>query len=107
MEKFCIIWEPGEGEDEDFVGVFLPTTPNPTSGFLLYVNKGDIIYLDMTVEQAAKLVISAGLVTPDFVPEGEVAGREARDRAGGAAIPQDEIGQPARSSRIASSRPNR
>jgi uncharacterized membrane protein len=56
-----------EGEEEDFVGVFLPTTPNPTSGFLLYVKKSDIVYLDMTVEQAAKLVISAGLVTPEFV----------------------------------------
>lgn len=45
--------------------VFLPTTPNPTSGFLLFVPKADVIELDMTVEDAAKLVISAGLVYPD------------------------------------------
>ena len=45
--------------------VFLPTTPNPTSGFLLFVPKSDVIELDMTVEDAAKLVISAGLVYPD------------------------------------------
>lgn len=45
--------------------VFLPTTPNPTSGFLLFVPKSDVIELDMTVEDAAKLVISAGLVYPN------------------------------------------
>jgi uncharacterized membrane protein len=44
--------------------VFLPTTPNPTSGFLLLVPARDIIELDMSVEDAAKLVISAGLVYP-------------------------------------------
>ncbi|MEM8749292.1 MAG: DUF502 domain-containing protein [Pseudomonadota bacterium] len=48
------------------VSVFLPTTPNPTSGFLLFVPKSDVITLDMSVEEAAKLVISAGLVAPDF-----------------------------------------
>lgn len=47
------------------VSVFLPTTPNPTSGFLLFVPKQDLIALDMGVEDAAKLVISAGLVAPD------------------------------------------
>ena len=45
--------------------VFLPTTPNPTSGFLLFLPKSDVIELDMTVEDAAKLVISAGLVYPN------------------------------------------
>lgn len=47
------------------LSIFLPTTPNPTSGFLLFVPKKDVIILDQTVENAAKLVISAGLVTPD------------------------------------------
>ncbi len=51
------------GEDE-MLSVFLPTTPNPTSGFLLFVPRKDVIILDMTVEDAAKLVISAGLVVP-------------------------------------------
>jgi len=50
--------------DGDMLSVFLPTTPNPTSGFLLFVPKSDVIMLDMTVEDAAKMVISAGLVTP-------------------------------------------
>lgn len=47
------------------VSIFLPTTPNPTSGFLLFVPKEDVIVLDMSVEDAAKLVISAGLVYPN------------------------------------------
>ncbi|MCB1386273.1 MAG: DUF502 domain-containing protein [Nitratireductor sp.] len=47
------------------VSVFLPTTPNPTSGFLLFVPEKDVIRLKMTVEEGAKLVISAGLVAPD------------------------------------------
>ncbi len=50
---------------EEVVSVFLPTTPNPTSGFLLFVPKKDILPLDMSVEEAAKLVISAGLVVPE------------------------------------------
>ena len=52
------------GENKELFSIFLPTTPNPTSGFLLFLPKKDIIFLDMTVEDAAKLVISAGLVTP-------------------------------------------
>mgnify|MGYP001297979623 CR=1 FL=1 len=51
--------------EKDLVSVFLPTTPNPTSGFLLFVPRKDILLLDMSVEQAAKLVISAGLVVPE------------------------------------------
>ncbi|SFK63165.1 DUF502 domain-containing protein [Shimia haliotis] len=47
------------------MSVFVPTTPNPTSGFLLFFPKDDIIELDMSVEDAAKLVISAGLVYPN------------------------------------------
>ena len=51
--------------EEKFISVFMPTTPNPTSGFLFYAPESDIILLDMTVEDAAKLIISAGLVVPD------------------------------------------
>ncbi|MDP5216271.1 DUF502 domain-containing protein [Ruegeria sp. 2205SS24-7] len=47
------------------LGVFVPTTPNPTSGFLLFFPAEDVIILDMSVEEAAKLVISAGLVYPN------------------------------------------
>lgn len=51
-------------EGDPLVSVFLPTTPNPTSGFLLYVPQSQVTYLDMTVEDTAKLIISAGLVYP-------------------------------------------
>tara|TARA_B100000575_G_scaffold278392_1_gene265660 strand:- start:107 stop:721 length:615 start_codon:yes stop_codon:yes gene_type:complete len=45
---------------EDIINVFLPTTPNPTSGFLLMVPKKDLIYLDVNFEQASKFIVSAG-----------------------------------------------
>ncbi|RFP89108.1 DUF502 domain-containing protein [Rhodobacteraceae bacterium 63075] len=85
FEKACLIQYPrkdiwaigfisttarGEVADKAETGgalmsVFVPTTPNPTSGFLLFFPKSDVIELDMTVEDAAKLVISAGLVYPN------------------------------------------
>tara|TARA_B100001248_G_scaffold261003_1_gene250832 strand:+ start:972 stop:1586 length:615 start_codon:yes stop_codon:yes gene_type:complete len=46
--------------NEEIVNVFLPTTPNPTSGFLLMVPKKDLIYLEITFEQASKFIVSAG-----------------------------------------------
>lgn len=52
----------------DMVNVFLPTTPNPTSGFLLFVPRKDIIHLDMSPDEGAKYVISAGLVDPSVMP---------------------------------------
>lgn len=51
------------------VSLFLPTTPNPTSGFLLFVPVKDVVILDMDVEAAAKLIISAGLVVPPTAAE--------------------------------------
>jgi len=48
----------------DMVNVFVPTTPNPTSGFLLFIPKEDTVELDMSVEDAIKLVVSAGMVVP-------------------------------------------
>jgi len=50
--------------DDTIISVFLPTTPNPTSGFLLFVPKKDLKFLDMTVEEGVKLVISAGMIWP-------------------------------------------
>ncbi|MDW3207536.1 MAG: DUF502 domain-containing protein [Alphaproteobacteria bacterium] len=55
----------------DTVNVFLPTTPNPTSGFLLFVPREDLIVLSMSVEDAVKLVISAGIVHPGVHLVGE------------------------------------
>jgi len=46
------------------ISVFVPTTPNPTSGFLLFIPKEDLIYMDMSVEEGIKLVVSGGIITP-------------------------------------------
>ncbi len=46
--------------NEDLINVFVPTTPNPTSGFLLMVPKKDLIYLEVSFEQASKFIVSAG-----------------------------------------------
>jgi uncharacterized membrane protein len=57
-----------ESRPEDLINVFLPTTPNPTSGFLLFIPREDLITLDMTIEQGIKMVISGGIVTPESFP---------------------------------------
>lgn len=51
--------------DRGTVNVFLPTTPNPTSGFLLFVPEPDVIELSMSIEEGIKLVVSGGIVAPD------------------------------------------
>ena len=85
FEKACLVQYPRKGiwaiafisstakleiadkiaHEDEKVSVFLPTTPNPTSGFLLFLPRSEVIELDMTVEDAAKLIISAGLVYPN------------------------------------------
>lgn len=49
---------------EDTVNVFLPTTPNPTSGYLLFIPRRELVVLEMTVEEGIKMIISGGIVTP-------------------------------------------
>ena len=51
--------------NSDLVNVFVPTTPNPTSGFLLMFPKDEVIYLDMSFEEASKFIVSAGTSTPN------------------------------------------
>jgi uncharacterized membrane protein len=58
------VGEVQERTSDEVVNVFLPTTPNPTSGFLLFVPRHDIILLDMSIEDGIKMVISGGIVTP-------------------------------------------
>jgi uncharacterized membrane protein len=67
--SLCFITGATKGEvqkrtDNDVVNVFVPTTPNPTSGFLLFIPRKEIIIMDMTVEEGIKMVVSAGIVTP-------------------------------------------
>lgn len=49
---------------DDVVNVFLPTTPNPTSGYLLFIPRRELVVLGMTVEEGIKMVVSGGIVTP-------------------------------------------
>ena len=57
--------EISEKTKKDLVNVFLPTTPNPTSGFLLMYEKKDVIFLDISFEQASKFIVSAGTSNPE------------------------------------------
>ena len=54
---------PAEHLKKDYVCVFVPTTPNPTSGFLLFMKRSEITILDMTPEEGAKMIISGGMVS--------------------------------------------
>jgi uncharacterized membrane protein len=57
--------------DTEHVSAFLPCTPNPTTGFFFYVPRRDVIDLDITVEQAMTLLISAGIIQPGAAPEAQ------------------------------------
>jgi uncharacterized membrane protein len=61
------------GGNGDILNIFVPTTPTPLSGYLVFAKRSDVIILDMTVEEAAKLVISAGIVAPEFTPDNAVS----------------------------------
>jgi len=64
--------EIGSKTGEDLISVFVPTTPNPTSGFLLFVNRNEIIELQMSIEDSFKLIVSFGAVTPEKSQKTEV-----------------------------------
>lgn len=53
----------------EYISIYVPTTPNPTSGFFLMVPKADTIELDMSVDAALKYVVSMGVVAPDALPQ--------------------------------------
>ena len=65
---------------QETINVFLPTTPNPTSGYLLFVPRADVYILDMTVEEGIKMVMSGGIVTPPDPQE-----KQALEQADGSA----------------------
>jgi len=56
----------------DYVSVYVPTTPNPTSGFFLMMPAADVIELDMSVDQALKYVVSMGVVTPEYFEKTQI-----------------------------------
>jgi len=57
----------------EHVSAFLPCTPNPTTGFFFYVPRRDVIDLDITVEQAMTLLVSAGIIQPGSDPQNKLA----------------------------------
>ncbi|MDZ7713311.1 MAG: DUF502 domain-containing protein [Rhodovibrio sp.] len=69
--------------DEEVFNVFVPATPNPSTGFLLFVPKGDVRLLDMSTEEAAKLIISGGIVAPPERARAVSGGGQARAGGGG------------------------
>jgi uncharacterized membrane protein len=97
------------------LAVFRPITPNVTTGYLLYVPEKDVIPLEMSVEDAAKLLISAGLVGPGYKNKTKALAKEALAKQKLALVPEAQpekkppvkAAQPARSRRTASSRPKR
>ena len=64
---------------QDLLSIFVPTTPNPTSGFLLMLPRQDVTLLDMTVMEAMRLVISGGAVQPPWTAEAKQDKNEGRD----------------------------
>ena len=74
-DTWCIAFLTAQAKGEvrsslsgEHIGVFVPTTPNPTSGFLMYIHHSEVIRLKMSVEEGARMIISAGLVVPDDLP---------------------------------------
>ncbi|WP_417264636.1 DUF502 domain-containing protein [Celeribacter sp.] len=71
-DSWCLgfVAAPARGEvrthlSEEYIGVFVPTTPNPTSGFIMFVKAENTIKLHMSVEEGARMILSAGLVVPE------------------------------------------
>lgn len=77
--------------DEDLVNVFLPTTPNPTTGFLMIVPRRDVRPLQMSVEDAVKLIMSGGIVMPGQAKSETAGGRPPLASLNGSAEPPDPV----------------
>lgn len=103
-EKQTEINDKLDKEGDPLIAVFMPCTPNPTTGFLMYVPKSDIVVLDMSIEDGAKLIVSAGLVAPEVKSKAAAKGVLVDGPMGNP--PVGELPQPARSKRTASSLPN-
>ena len=104
-DKRSEINEKLDQEGDPLMAVFMPCTPNPTTGFLMYVPKSEVVLLDMSIEDGAKLIVSAGLVTPDTKQKAAVKGKAIDGPLGNP--PVGTLPQPALSNLTASSRPNK
>ena len=63
----CMVTGETKNKDELFYNVFVPTTPNPTSGFLLFIKASDTKKIDLTVEEGLKIIISGGMISPENI----------------------------------------
>jgi len=72
-ETYCVAFSTGEKiiNGQKYITTFMPTTPNPTTGFLMLVKEQDVIECDYTVEDAIQYIISAGIIQPDMKKLGE------------------------------------
>src|SRR5262249_60119416 len=83
--------------DNDYVSCFLPCTPNPTTGFFFYAPRSQVIELDISVEQAMALIMSAGIAQPNSDAQKKLSslieqGRAARAEAASPGLPQRSNG---------------
>ncbi|MCA8893060.1 MAG: DUF502 domain-containing protein [Hyphomonas sp.] len=102
-DSWCLgfVAAPARGEvrthlSEDYIGVFVPTTPNPTSGFIMFVKAENTIKLHMSVEEGARMILSAGLVVPEH-PDVKAAieaanGKTTRTESGEPSAPSPDAG---------------
>lgn len=77
--------------EDEVLNVFVPTTPNPTSGFLLFVPRQDIVFLDMSVEEGVKMVVSGGIVTPPDRRPPEKRGKRIPSRVSPLLEPEPQV----------------
>ena len=72
-DSYCMAFSTGEKviNGQTYVTTFMPTTPNPTTGFLMLIKKEQVIECDYGVEQAIQYIISAGIIQPDGQKSGE------------------------------------
>lgn len=78
--------------DEDLVTVYVPTTPNPTGGYMAYFRRRDIVILSMTVDEAMKLIISCGVIVPPEKMPPVKSGSGGNGNAGGRLRPEQDGG---------------
>lgn len=104
-DKRSEINEKLDREGDPLMAVFMPCTPNPTTGFLMYVPRSEVVLLDMSIEDGAKLIVSAGLVVPEA--KGRITANGVPIEGPMGNPPVGTLPQPALSSLTASSRPNK
>ena len=66
--------------EDEMMNVFLPTTPNPTSGYLLFLPREDLIHLNMSIEEGIKMIVSGGIVTPEDIKKHKLAKKASKTK---------------------------